>query len=75
MNSDGRPPYVPNIYKHGRLKTGEELEKEKKRIMDLGFDKFLNECGPISAKTVDYLKELVEGVKIDLYESLDQKGE
>jgi hypothetical protein len=34
--SDGRPKAAAQIYKHGRLKTGKELEQE--RIRNLSFD-------------------------------------
>jgi len=64
--NDGRPRAPARIYKHGRLITGKELEKEQRRIMGLRFHELLAECKPITQKKVDYIKELVGDIEIEI---------
>jgi hypothetical protein len=65
-----RPKACANIYKHGFLKNESEMKKERERIMKLRFNDLLKECEPFTQEKLDYMKELVDGVEIDLDEKL-----
>jgi hypothetical protein len=66
MGDNGRPRAAANIYKNGRLKTGKELEEEIKRIEGLELDELVAESKPVTTEHVKHLKELTDGVDIDL---------
>ena len=76
-NNNGRPKACANIYIHGRLKNKTEMGAERKRIMSLRFDDLLKECSPITQEKIDHIKELVDGIdiEIDIDQPLDQKDD
>lgn len=74
---DGRPEFVPNIYKHGRLKTRKEMDEDgtldkiamanmPDKIKNMSFDGLREGCEPVTQSYIDSLKELTEGVDVDL---------
>lgn len=70
--NNGRPIACANIYIHGRLKNKTEMKEERERIIKLSFDDLINECSPITQEKIDYIKNLVEDVDVDLDESLPE---
>ena len=74
-NNNGRPKACANIYTNGRLKNKTEMEAERKRILKLSFDDLLKECSPITQEKIDHIRELVDGIEIDIDQPLDQKDD
>lgn len=82
----GRPEPCANIYKHGRLKTRKEMDEDgtldqlamdtmPDEVKNASIDELVEACQPVTQEYIDSIKELTDGVEVDLDEPLSSDNE